>query len=134
MVHPDKCKHERAPDAFHMVENAYKMLEDPEKRRIYQRIMREAKERVEIEREKENKKRLAEGKEPLPNDTFNIDVQTMCQKLFDQIEENKKYFEKVERIKKTKQTTDRHEKRNTQRKEMKQDKKEKKKRGVGAFE
>lgn len=77
MVHPDKCKHPKAADAFSMVERAYKMLVDSEKRRIYQRIMREARERVEIEREKENKKRAKEGKELLPMDTFNIDVQTM---------------------------------------------------------
>ena len=76
-LHPDKCKHEKAADAFNMAESAYKMLMDPEKRRIYQRIMREAKERVEYEREKENKKRAAAGKELLPMDTFNIDVQTM---------------------------------------------------------
>jgi hypothetical protein len=30
---------------------------DPEKRRIYQRVMREAKERVDYERKKENKMR-----------------------------------------------------------------------------
>lgn len=76
-VHPDKCKHEKAADAFNMVESAYKMLMNPDKRRIYQRIMREAKERVEYEREKENKRRAKEGKELLPMDTFNIDVQTM---------------------------------------------------------
>lgn len=72
---------------------------NPEKRRIYQRIMREAKERVEMEREKENIKRRKEGKALLPEDTFNIDVQTMCQKLFDQIEDSKKFYDKVEIIK-----------------------------------
>ena len=35
LVHPDKCKHERAPDAFHVLEQAYKTLIDPEKRRMY---------------------------------------------------------------------------------------------------
>lgn len=72
---------------------------NPEKRRIYQRIMREAKERVEMEREKENIKRRKEGKALLPEDTFNIDVQTMCQKLFDQVEDSKKFYDKVEIIK-----------------------------------
>mmetsp|Transcript_26326 Transcript_26326/g.30444 ORF Transcript_26326/g.30444 Transcript_26326/m.30444 type:complete len:170 (-) Transcript_26326:32-541(-) len=80
------------------MEKAYKNLMDNDKRHIYQRIIREAKERVEYEREKENKKRAKEGKELLPQDTFNIDVQTMCQKLFDQIEENKEYYERVEQI------------------------------------
>ncbi|CAI2377685.1 unnamed protein product [Moneuplotes crassus] len=98
-LHPDKCKHERAADAFSEVEKAYKILMDPDKKRLYQRIMREARERVEIERDRENKKRRKEGKAPLPDDTFNIDVQAMCQKLFDQIEDNQRYFERVETIK-----------------------------------
>lgn len=36
--------------------------------------MREAKERVEYERKKENARRSAIGQEPLPEETFNIDV------------------------------------------------------------
>lgn len=51
---------------------------DPEKRRIYQRVMREAKERVEYERKKENLKRKEMGRDPLPEETFNIEVQNMC--------------------------------------------------------
>ena len=35
LVHPDKCRHEKASDAFHLLEQAYKQLMDPEKRRIY---------------------------------------------------------------------------------------------------
>ena len=35
LVHPDKCRHEKAADAFHLLEQAYKTLMDPEKRRIY---------------------------------------------------------------------------------------------------
>ena len=54
LVHPDKCRHEKAADAFHLLEQAYKTLMDPEKRRMYQRVMREAKERVEVTRTKEN--------------------------------------------------------------------------------
>ena len=47
---------------------------DSEKRRIYQRVMREAKERVEYERKKEDKRRKDLGLEPLPEETFNIEV------------------------------------------------------------
>ena len=57
LVHPDKCRHEKAADAFHLLEQAYKQLLDSDKRRIFQRVMREAKERVEYERKKENAKR-----------------------------------------------------------------------------
>mmetsp|Transcript_2802 Transcript_2802/g.2626 ORF Transcript_2802/g.2626 Transcript_2802/m.2626 type:complete len:129 (+) Transcript_2802:151-537(+) len=74
LVHPDKNKHEKAVDAFHLLEQAYKTLIDPEKRRIYQRVMREAKERVEYERKKENKRRQDMGLEALPDETLNMDV------------------------------------------------------------
>jgi len=47
---------------------------DHEKRRIYQRVMREAKERVEYERKKENIRRKEMGRDPLPEETFNMEV------------------------------------------------------------
>ena len=74
LVHPDKCRHEKASDAFHLLEQAYKQLIDPEKRRIFQRVMREAKERVEYERKKENARRVSIGLDALPEETFNIEV------------------------------------------------------------
>ena len=71
LLHPDKCSDPRATEAFHsktinlifkVIETANKTLQDPEKRKIYQRIIREAKERVEFERSNENKKRIKKGK------------------------------------------------------------------------
>ena len=47
---------------------------DPEKRRMYQRVMREAKERVECQRNKENQRRRNAGQEALPEETFNLEV------------------------------------------------------------
>lgn len=47
LVHPDKCHHEKAKEAFHVLDKAYKTLMDVDKRRTYQRVMREAKESVE---------------------------------------------------------------------------------------
>jgi DnaJ family protein C protein 8 len=35
LIHPDKCKHAKASDAFHIVEQAYKTLMDPDKKRMY---------------------------------------------------------------------------------------------------
>ena len=35
LIHPDKNKHERATDAFALVDKAYKTLMDPDKRRTY---------------------------------------------------------------------------------------------------
>lgn len=74
LVHPDKCRHEKASDAFHLLEQAYKQLMNSNKRRIYQRVMREAKERVEYERKKENARRDTVGLDSLPTETFNIEV------------------------------------------------------------
>jgi len=42
MIHSDKCKHGRASNAFQTVEQAYKTLINVDKRRIFQRVMREA--------------------------------------------------------------------------------------------
>lgn len=50
IVHPDKCKDPRAKDAWHTVEQAHKTLADPDKKKVYLRIMKEAKERTEFER------------------------------------------------------------------------------------
>lgn len=52
ICHPDRCKDERAKDAFFVVESAYKTLCDEKKRMVYLRIMREAKERTIFERNK----------------------------------------------------------------------------------
>ena len=102
LVHPDKCRHEKASDAFHLLEQAYKTLMDPDKRRMYQRVMREARERVECMRTKENQRRQGMGLEPLPDETLNMEVQNMCQQLFEEIEERKNFFERLEAARKRK--------------------------------
>ena len=58
--------------------------------------MREAKERVECQRKKENDRRKAMGLEKLPEETFNLEVQNMCKQLFEEIEERKNYFERLD--------------------------------------
>jgi len=96
LVHPDKCKHPKAPDAFHVLDKAYKELLDVEKRKMFQRVMREAKERVDYDRLRENKRRGANGIPLLPEDTYESELKDMCQKLFEEIEERKKHFERLE--------------------------------------
>ena len=48
LVHPDKCPGEepRALQAFHIIDVACKTLMDGEKRKVYQRVMREARKRA----------------------------------------------------------------------------------------
>jgi DnaJ-class molecular chaperone len=65
LVHPDKNIETTAADAFHVLEQAYKTLQDTDKRKTFQRIYREAKEKVLFDREKENKKRKQKGLPPL---------------------------------------------------------------------
>jgi DnaJ family protein C protein 8 len=47
-LHPDKCKDPRSKDAWHVVEQAHKTLIDPEKKKVYLRIMREAMDRAQF--------------------------------------------------------------------------------------
>ena len=58
--------------------------------------MREAKERVELQRKKDNEKRIAQGKDRLPDDTLQVEIQNMCKELFDTIEAKKKHFERLD--------------------------------------
>mmetsp|Transcript_40094 Transcript_40094/g.29588 ORF Transcript_40094/g.29588 Transcript_40094/m.29588 type:complete len:121 (+) Transcript_40094:394-756(+) len=64
--------------------------------------MREARERVTYERKKENKRREDAGLEPLPEENFNMEVQEMCKKLFEEIEDRKQYFERMDQAYKRK--------------------------------
>ena len=78
------------------MEQAYKTLQEPDRRKTFQRIYREAKEKVLYEREKENKKRKQKGLPPLPQDTFESEVNLMMRKIKDEIEERKQYAERQE--------------------------------------
>lgn len=69
-LHPDKCSHEKATEALEIVKKAYETLMSVEKRKIYQRIMREAFERTIFERKMENKKRKKRGLTELPEHSF----------------------------------------------------------------
>lgn len=95
-VHPDKNQDSQAPDAFHVLETAYKTLQDPEKKKFFQRIIREANERVEIDRTKENKLRAKKGQPPLPEDTLETDTKQMIKKVIEEIENRKEHTERIE--------------------------------------
>ena len=68
--------------------------------------MREAKERVEYNRKKENIRREAAALDPLPEETFNVQVQDMCKQLFEEIEERKQHFERLDAAYKRKKRTE----------------------------
>lgn len=91
LLHPDKCMNEKASDAFHILESSYKTVLDPDKKNYYQRILREAKERVDIQRKKENKARAQKGLSLLPLDNMDNDIRTMMKQIIEEIEEKKDY-------------------------------------------
>ncbi len=113
LVHPDKCQDTKASDAFHTLETAYKTLQDIEKKKFFQRIIREAKERVEIDRKLEDKIRMKKGQPPLPKDNLEIDYKQMIQKVINEIEERKEHSERIENAYK-KRERDEEELRHTQ--------------------
>ena len=92
VLHPDKCQDPRATDCFAIVEQSYKTLLDGEKRKIFQKIMREAWERTEYDRERENKKRVKAGITSLPEDSFFPEYKANCRKIFDEIEDKKAHY------------------------------------------
>ena len=58
--------------------------------------MREARERTEYDRKKDNKKRRKKGFEELPESTFEPQYKEMCKKLLDEIEERRQHYLKME--------------------------------------
>ena len=61
--------------------------------------MREARERVEHNRKKENKKRRKKGLTDLPTSTFEFEYKEMCKKLFDEIQERRMHYLRMEEAK-----------------------------------
>ena len=97
-LHPDKCDHPKAKEAFAVVSQAYKTLMDPDKRRIYQRIMKEAWNKTVFERSQKNKERKAKGLPLLPEDTFYHDYKINCRRLFQEIDDKKAHLFKMDEM------------------------------------
>lgn len=124
LVHPDKCPGEepRALQAFHIIDVACKTLLDAEKRKVYQRVMREAKERVDLERRQENRRRELRGLSKLPEDTVDAEVQAMCNRIFREMEERKFHVDRTDwmesRAKRAREEDEKKREEDDQKKEM----------------
>ena len=68
--------------------------------------MREARERVECTRKKENLRRLGQGLQSLPEESIKQEISELCTELFEEIEDRKKYFERLDQAYKRKKTHD----------------------------
>lgn len=102
LLHPDKCPDPRAGDAFTskplnlVLDQAYKELMDPDKRKAFQRIFREAKERVAIRRAEENRQRAKRGLSLLSEDSLEADIKQEMKEILSKLEESRKYRENLE--------------------------------------
>lgn len=83
LVHPDKCKLEKAAEAFQVIVKAYNDTKDPNYQDKYADVIIEAKKRVRKEREKQNESREKRGEDPLPTDGGEFDraVWEECERM-----------------------------------------------------
>ena len=68
--------------------------------------MREARDRVEVARRKENIRRIAKGMEELPLDTINLEVSELCTSLFSEINERRDQLIRMDNAYKRKRGAD----------------------------
>ncbi|EER05915.1 molecular chaperone, putative [Perkinsus marinus ATCC 50983] len=93
LVHPDKCSHPKAAEAFQVLAKALKDINDPNYNDKYKEIIPHAKKRVLKRRKKENIERMRDGKDPLDLDgeDFNNDVMNECEKILEKEKEDEDY-------------------------------------------
>ncbi|KAF4659329.1 hypothetical protein FOL47_007613 [Perkinsus chesapeaki] len=93
LVHPDKCNHPKAAEAFQVLAKALKDINDPNYNDKYKEIIPHAKKRVLKRRKKENIERMRRGMDPLDleGEDFNNDVMNECEKILDKEREDEEY-------------------------------------------
>ncbi|KAH8583109.1 uncharacterized protein ELE39_000052 [Cryptosporidium sp. chipmunk genotype I] len=94
LIHPDKTSHEKAREAFDILNKAYEELQKAENRIKYKQVWKRAEELVKKENKK-NKlfKKDQQGQEDFKRE-FNKQVIEMSEKLLNDIQERKEYSEK----------------------------------------
>jgi DnaJ family protein C protein 8 len=97
LVHPDKCKHPKANEAFHILKKALDDLMDPTYQDKYKEIMPIAKKRVLEFRKSENPARLKRGDDPLELEGVDFDraVLEECENILKHEAEEIAYADKV---------------------------------------
>jgi len=136
LVHPDKCKLERAAEAFQVIVKAYNDTKDPNYQDKYADVIIEAKKKVRKQREKENEVREKKGEDPLPTDGGEFDraVWEECERMTSSATEaaeaansvaeaNKKRYEE--------QARERRERKKAEHKELREWERNKDKRAAG---
>lgn len=97
LIHPDKCKLEKAPEAFQVLAKAYADTKDPSYNDKYQDIYGPAKDRVRKAREKENEARAKKGEDPLDTEgnDFDREVLKECERMLSGAKEAATYSNSV---------------------------------------
>jgi len=97
LIHPDKCKHEKAAEAFQVLAKAYADTKDPSYQDKYKEVVGEAKRRVREQREKENKDREKRGEDPLDmqGNDFDQAVLKECERLTTEATEDAEHKNEV---------------------------------------
>mmetsp|Transcript_10450 Transcript_10450/g.11682 ORF Transcript_10450/g.11682 Transcript_10450/m.11682 type:complete len:250 (-) Transcript_10450:77-826(-) len=97
LIHPDKCKMEKASEAFQVLVKAYNDTKDPNYQDKYKDIIGQAKERVRKQREKDNQERAKRGQDPLEmeGNDFDREVLQECEKMTTQTTEAATYSSTV---------------------------------------
>eukprot|EP00746_Dinoflagellata_sp_MGD_P099038 gnl/MRDRNA2_/MRDRNA2_40276_c0_seq1.p1 gnl/MRDRNA2_/MRDRNA2_40276_c0~~gnl/MRDRNA2_/MRDRNA2_40276_c0_seq1.p1 ORF type:complete len:282 (+),score=80.45 gnl/MRDRNA2_/MRDRNA2_40276_c0_seq1:104-949(+) len=97
MIHPDKCKHENAAEAFQVLAKAYQDIKDPAYKDKYIDIIDVARKRVKERREKENLQRKAKGETPLDlmGGEFEEEAMKECDNILGEAQEKGDYASKV---------------------------------------
>merc|ERR1719335_2031086 len=83
LIHPDKCKHEKAADAFQILADAFAKVKDPATKDKYSGVIDSARERVLERRKAENVKLKKAKKDPLDleGQDFEREVFEMCEEM-----------------------------------------------------
>lgn len=97
LIHPDKCKLEKASEAFQVLAKAYADTKDPNYNDKYRDVVQQAKENVRKERNKENEARKKKGEDPLDMEGNDFDQAVLreCERLTTATVERAEYTNSV---------------------------------------
>ena len=93
LVHPDKCNHPKADEAFHVIQKAFQEAKTHQVHEAYDEVRAEAQRRVAKRRKRENRQRRAAGEELLPVDEASMskEVLEMCRQMTEDLKVHRKY-------------------------------------------
>mmetsp|Transcript_53068 Transcript_53068/g.106543 ORF Transcript_53068/g.106543 Transcript_53068/m.106543 type:complete len:290 (-) Transcript_53068:275-1144(-) len=97
LIHPDKCKLEKASEAFQILVKAYNDTKDPNYQDKYSGVIVQAKQNVRKEREKQNQERAKKGEDPLDMEGHEFDQEVLreCERIITGATESATYSNSV---------------------------------------